>query len=329
MSSLPIHPWGHFSETRGCVEVSVCMLCITCREVCKKRPERAQVVNMLRRTTTKLHRQCLSSHRPLSKRLLRDPTNRCPFSSVVVDGDAFAEGGKNPTTHTLSDAADTARASPSASDKIFTTPITRGRTRSLRPILIPPSFPSDLLLPVTPVYDLPSSSSINQNTETDPPASSSSTTTTTTVTLTNLPPYTDKIDIRPVFERFGEVTGMYVQLDGRRADVVFADVSGVKRALHAYAEKPLRVRGREITVFRKHTGTNKVSGMDVDASTRATRTERDLEGGAIFVSNFPPTTTQEELLEALEPFGNYEEFKMRMSFTLLSRSQACGLSERT
>ena len=306
------------------------MLCITCREVCKKRPERALAVNMLRRTTTKLHRQCLSSHRPLSKRLLRNPTNRCPFSSVVVDGDAFAEGGKNPTTHTLSDAADTARASPSASDKIFTTPITRGRTRSLRPILIPPSFPSDLLLPVTPVYDLPSSSSINQNTETDPSSSSSSSsTTTTTVTLTNLPPYTDKIDIRPVFERFGEVTGIYVQLDGRSADVVFADVSGVKRALHAYAEKPLRVRGREITVFRKHTGTNKVSGMDADAPTRATRTERDLEGGAIFVSNFPPTTTREELLEALEPFGKYEEFKMRMSFTLVSPSPACGLSERT
>jgi RNA recognition motif-containing protein len=66
-------------------------------------------------------------------------------------------------------------------------------------------------------------------------------------------------------------------------------------------------------VFRKYT---KVSGMD--ASSWATLTEQCRDGGAIFVSNFPPTTTQEELLEALEPFGKYGQFVMRMSFAFLS-----------
>jgi len=63
-------------------------------------------------------------------------------------------------------------------------------------------------------------------------------------------------------------------------------------------------------VFRKYTKMNKVSGMDTDTLSRATRTEQGRDDGAIFVSNFPPTTTQEELLEALKPFGKYEQFVM-------------------
>jgi hypothetical protein len=273
---------------------------------------------MLQRATTAgllLHRQCLSSsHRTLSQRLLRDPTHyRCPFSSIngVVEDEnhAFAEGGKSqPTTADT----DTARASASASDNDTTPPITRGliRIRSLRPILIPPTFPSSQLL-----HELTSSSSSSTDQNADTESS------TTTVTLTGLPPNTAKTDIRLVFQRFGEVTRIYVQPDGRRADVVFADVHGVKRTLHAYAETPLRVRGREITVFRKHTE------MDTDTPSRATRAEQGRDGGAIFVSNFPPRMTQEELLEVLEPFGKYEKLVMRMCFAFLSH--ASGLSERT
>ena len=67
--------------------------------------------------------------------------------------------------------------------------------------------------------------------------------------------------------------------------------------------------------------------MDADTPLRATRTEQGRDDGALFVSNFLPTTTQEELSEALEPFGKYEQFVMRMSFAFLS--QGSGLSKRT
>ena len=77
-------------------------------------------------------------------------------------------------------------------------------------------------------------------------------------------------------------------------------------------------------MFRKYAKMNKVSSMDTDTDTlsRATRTESEQgrDDGAIFLSNFPPTTTREELLEALEPFGKYERFVMRMSFAFLSLS---------
>ncbi|KAF8492402.1 hypothetical protein F5888DRAFT_1730527, partial [Russula emetica] len=198
--------------------------------------------------------------------------------------------------------------------------VTRGRTRSLRPILIPPSFPSSQLLPVMSIHE--TSSSGDQNTETTDPSSSS---TTTTVTLTGLPPNAVKADILLVFQQFGEVTRIFVQSYGRRADVVFADVHGVKRTLHAYAEKPLLIRGKEIIVFRKYTKTNGVSGsMDTNTDTpsRTTRTMQGRDDGAIFVSRFSPTTTQEELLEALEPFGKHEQFVMCMflPYSLSSKS---------
>jgi RNA recognition motif-containing protein len=147
------------------------------------------------------------------------------------------------------------------------------------------------------------------------PSSSSS----TTITLTGLPQNAVKADIRPVFQRFGEVAHIYLQRDGKHANVVFTDVHGVKRALHAYAERPLRVRGHEVVVFRKSLTVDDgvVSGVDTDTQSQEPRRN----GGVIFVSNFHHAMTQEDLLEALEPFGNYEKFMMSMSFfALLSPS---------
>ena len=83
-----------------------------------------------------------------------------------------------------------------------------------------------------------------------------------------------------------------MQPDGRCADVVFADAHGVKHTLHAYPEQPLRVRRREIIVFRKYTkvnrlaeGRDKESDMDMRTSSRTARTGRDHDDGAEFVSN--------------------------------------------
>jgi hypothetical protein len=145
------------------------------------------------------------------------------------------------------------------------------------------------------------SSSSDQNIEkTTPP----------TITLSGLPPNTVKADIFLVLRRFGTIMRMYVLPDGRRADVVFSNVDGVKRALHAYAEQPLRIKGTEIVVFRKH-------AKMVDTPSPATRTD-----GAIFVTGFPSRMTQEELLEAIEPLGKYEQFVMSMFPALLSSEWA-------
>ncbi|KAF8487326.1 hypothetical protein DFH94DRAFT_705224 [Russula ochroleuca] len=95
--------------------------------------------------------------------------------------------------------------------------------RALRPLLIPPSFPSSLL-PVTPIFELPPSQ--ERVTETDPSSI-------TTIARASLSPNTHKADIRPVFQRFGKVKHIFVHPGGRRADVVYVDVHGVKRALHA------------------------------------------------------------------------------------------------
>jgi hypothetical protein len=59
---------------------------------------------------------------------------------------------------------------------------------------------------------------------------------------------------------------------------------------------------------------NKVSGMDMDTPSWATRSEQGRDEVVIFVSNVSPRTVQEELLETLEPFGKYEQFVMRISF---------------
>ena len=97
---------------------------------------------------------------------------------------------------------------------------------------------------------------------------------------------------------------------------------GVKRTLHAYADEPLHVRGREITVFRKRATTNGggieendmvFGGANTGIGPRITRTEDGREEAGIFVSNFPWHTTHEELSEVLKPLGKYERLVMRMS----------------
>ena len=70
-------------------------------------------------------------------------------------------------------------------------------------------------------------------------------------------------------------------------------------------------------MFRKYTKMNKVSSMDTDTPSQVARTEQGHDDGAIFLSNFPPTTTQEELSEVER---KYKQFVMRMPFALLSLS---------
>jgi hypothetical protein len=84
------------------------------------------------------------------------------------------------------------------------------RACSLRPI-IPLSFPSNLLPPVTPVHE--SSSSNEKGTKTNPSSS------TMTITPTGLPPNIVKV---AVFHRFFEVWRIFVQPDGRCVDVILA-----------------------------------------------------------------------------------------------------------
>lgn len=183
------------------------------------------------------------------------------------------------------------------------------RTRSLRPLLIPPSFPHSII-PETPVSD-PQPSRIQEGMgEID---------SSVTITLANLPPNTLRTDIRPIFQRFGEVQRIIMSPGGTRADVIFADADGVKRTLHAYAEQPLFVREREAIVFRKCS--NETSAVNNDRAIVNTAWKTDPSragaeqvdgGGVIFVSQFPSGTTQGELWEALSRFGRYERFVMRM-----------------
>src|SRR6267154_2534909 len=100
----------------------------------------------------------------------------------------------------------------------------------LRPILIPPSFPSNLLS-VMPIQELPSSSEKGPSSLT------------TTIKLTGLPPNTIKADLLPISQHFGEVTRVFVQPDGRCAGFVFADAHGVKCTLSAYPKQPLSCVG--------------------------------------------------------------------------------------
>ena len=194
--------------------------------------------------------------------------------------------------------------------------IVRTRTRALRPLLIPPSFPPSHLLPLTSEPPPPPS---EEQTDENGDTPTTRTRTTRTITLVGLPPNTLKTDLRPIFQRFGDVSRIFVDPGGRRADVEFVDADGVRRALHAYAERTLCVRGREIVVFRKHG-----QGADVGVRRRllyVRRSERDggdvaaaAGQGAIFVSDFPGGTLQEELVGALAPLGKYERFVMRTCF---------------
>jgi prepilin-type processing-associated H-X9-DG protein len=124
---------------------------------------------------------------------------------------------------------------------------------------------------------------------------------------------------------------------GRHADVTFADGHGMKRTLHAYAERPLCVRGEEVIVFRKHKdpedlegGVEEEFGAAVDtawrdddyrssaSSSSYSRVGKSPNDGAIFVSGFLPGTTLGEISEALAQFGKYERMVMRMfSFAMI------------
>ena len=300
---------------------------------------------MLRRATTgrRLHRQYLSQR-------LQNTTARCPFSStplslsdereelsrlgnnnpqnppsssssslssipkVEKNDDGFPEGEvQNSTIRAMFNAVENARALEKDPKAPVVPARTRTRMRPLRPVLIPPSFKPSLIIPATSISD--SSSSSDQNT-----VSYSST---TTISVVGMHPQTTKADIRPVFQPFGEITRIVLEPDRSLADIIFADIHGVKRTLHAYAEKPLRVKGREIFVFRRY------SEMRKEPSVPSLPTP-GRDDGTIFVANFPPSSTEEELSKALEPFGKVEQIMMRMSFSLLlSLSQTSGPSERT
>lgn len=241
----------------------------------------------------------------------QNPESPRASPSIPQSDDVIPEG--NSTHHDL--AGDT-QGNPSPAQA--TSSRTHTRIRPLRPLLIPPAFPPSIL-PVTPILEPQSSQEQGEATEVDVPV---------TIVLTGLPPNTIKADIRPVFQRFGQVRRIIVEPGGKRAEVVFVDAHDVKRTLHAYAEQPLRVRGKDIIVFRKHTrGTgasvnrDDVTGADTARRSRNfsySQTEQDNSDGAIFVSDFPPDTTKEELLEALTPYGKYERFVMRMVFAFLS-----------
>ena len=188
----------------------------------------------------------------------------------------------------------------------FLTPV----TPALRSLLIP-------LLPITPIFE--PQPSHEQVTETD--------FSTTTITLVSLPPNTYKADIRPVFQHFGEFKRIFVHPGGSRAESRYADVHGVKRTLHAYAEQPFCVCGWEIVVFRKHVKHgDKRSGVDVDSAWQGSssrtssynpRTGQGRDDGAIFVSSFLADTMQQEMSEALVPFGKYDRLVMRMPSSFL------------
>lgn len=188
----------------------------------------------------------------------------------------------------------------------------RTRSRSLRPLLIPPTFPHSII-PETPVPDTQSSRIQEETGQTD---------SSVTITLADLPPNTSKVDIRPVFQRFGEIQRIILGSGGTRADIIFSDAHGVKRTLYAYADRPLFVREREVVVFRKRAregsaGVRAVDDGQVNANTALqadsprSGEDRDDGHGVIFVSQFPPGTTQDELWEALSRFGKYERFVMR------------------
>ncbi|KAI0295132.1 hypothetical protein B0F90DRAFT_1212783 [Multifurca ochricompacta] len=199
------------------------------------------------------------------------------------------------------------------------------QTRTLRPLVIPPTFPPTLI-PVTPTLEQ------EETTKTEPSV---------TVSLTHLPSHTVKADIRPVFQRFGEVKRIVIAPGGTCADVIFTDAREVKRTLRAYADKPLFVRGREIVVFRKHTSEATVGYYDNNDgqattpqpntfySSRSGLSNQGDRHGVIFVSNFPPDTTQEELQEALAQFGKHERFVMRMCVCLSLLWGAWGLPSRS
>ena len=177
-----------------------------------------------------------------------------------MEGDyAIAEGEKNSTIHAMSES--------SAGDTVILLELQKTARHPLKtvarapispvPVAVsvhcglslsrhPSSFLSSRLLPI---ISIPETSSSSDQIDTEADLSFSI----TTITVKGLHSNTVKADFRPVFQRFGEVTRIIIEPDGKRAAVIFADVHRVKNTLHTYAEKPLHVRGSEVNVFRKYT----------------------------------------------------------------------------
>ena len=157
--------------------------------------------------------------RYLRLRNLPNLSSSSSSSSIVpeVGDDAFVEGEKNSTTHTLSDAGDTARASLADDDAIL--------------------LHCGISLPHSPSH-----------TETDPSESSSA-----TITLTRLPPKHRQGRHPPRIPTVWRGHAHFRRTGRKMRRRHFADVHGVKCTLHAHAEKPLRlplrVRGKFIVTM--------------------------------------------------------------------------------
>lgn len=190
------------------------------------------------------------------------------------------------------------------------------RPRALRPILIPPTFPPSLLSKTNPPISEPYQDLSEWRGDDDDKATKTDAGPSTTLELSGLPSNTLKTDIRYVFQRLGEIRRVFVR--GSRAEVMFADVDSVKRALHAYAERPFYVQGQEIAVFRKPSNADSAGVSDLFPGPFRMRRERDDDDGSdssIFVANFPAGTTHEELSGVFTPLGRYERFVMRTCFS--------------
>jgi hypothetical protein len=128
-------------------------------------------------------------------------------------------------------------------------------------------------IPVMPIRETASSS--DQSSETN--LSSSTTTITPNMSTTKYRHYRHPLRL-PTFWR----DHPYIRTTGRKTRRRrFVDVHGVMRTLHARAEKPFRVLGQEITLFRKYKNTNCGTGA------------------MLSVSNLPLKMMQEELLVAI------------------------------
>ena len=130
---------------------------------------------------------------------------------------------------------------------------------------------------------------------------------------------------------FGEVKRIFVHPSGRRADVVYADIHGVTRV--ACLSSPSACVDRGVSEAREPRG-KRVRGIDTALRASSSRTSsytragQGHDDGAIFVSSFRSDMTQEELSEALAPFGKYERLVMRMFFLPSSFPRAIGFSDR-
>jgi hypothetical protein len=253
--------------------------------------------------------QCLTIFRSFStsfEEKLRPDSPRVVSSSQSSSGTAripqeekAKNGAKTRTTHSRR---------PSEGTRTRTRTHTRTRPRTLRPLLIPPTFPHNI------IFETPSS---DPQRSSHPQKDTGEIDSSVTITVANLPPNTFKLDVRPVFQQFGEIQRVVMGPGGTSADIIFMDAQGAKRTLRAYAEEPFFLRGQEIAMFRKCTsssGSGAVNGYKANVTTGASQARNDWGDGSgvIFVAAFPSGTTQNELSEAFSRFGRHEKCVMRV-----------------